>query len=78
MNPQMVDSRFVLAVQNLRVSTDFYMDILGFERDFGDESDGWSFLSRDTVRLMIGDLQRMDKVFMAKEGERQAQAVFGK
>lgn len=50
-----VASRFVLAVQDLRISTDFYMDVLGFTRDFGDESDGWSFLSRGSVRLMIGD-----------------------
>ena len=55
MSANFVASRFVLAVQDLRVSTDFYMNILGFTRDFGDESDGWSFLSRGNVRLMIGD-----------------------
>jgi predicted enzyme related to lactoylglutathione lyase len=48
-------SRFVLAVNNLRKSTDFFMDILGFTRDFGDESDGWSFLSRGNVRVMLGE-----------------------
>ena len=52
---EMTNSRFVLAVQNLRVSTDFYMNVLGFTRDFGDESDGWSFLSRGSFRVMIGD-----------------------
>ncbi len=51
----MFASRFVLAVRNLRISTDFYMNVLGFTRDFGDESDGWSFLSRDSVRVMLGE-----------------------
>ena len=55
----MTNSRFVLAVQNLRVSTDFYMNVLGFTRDFGDESDGWSFLSRGSFRVMIGDCPGM-------------------
>ena len=31
------------------------MNVLGFKRDFGDESDGWSFLSRNSVRLMLGE-----------------------
>ena len=51
----MVDSRCVLAVRDLRTSTNFYMNVLGFHRDFGDGSDGWSFLSRDRFRLMIGE-----------------------
>jgi uncharacterized glyoxalase superfamily protein PhnB len=55
MSVEMTNSRFVLAVQDLRVSTDFYMNVLGFTRDFGDESDGWSFLSRGSFRVMIGD-----------------------
>ncbi len=52
---RIVASRSVLAVQNLRKSTQFYMDVLGFKRDFGDESDGWSFLSRDGYRVMLGE-----------------------
>ena len=51
----MYASRFVLAVQNLKVSTDFFMDVLGFTRDFGDGSDGWSFLSRKGIRVMLGE-----------------------
>jgi predicted enzyme related to lactoylglutathione lyase len=50
----MFASRFVLAVKDLRISTDYYMNVLGFIRDFGDESDGWSFLSRGSFRVMIG------------------------
>ncbi|PYR74830.1 MAG: glyoxalase, partial [Acidobacteria bacterium] len=52
---RIVDSRCVLAVRDLRASTRFYMDVLGFKRDFGDGSDGWSFLSRDAFKLMLGE-----------------------
>ena len=45
----------MLAVRDLAVSTRFYMDVLGFQRDFGDGSDGWSFLSRDGFRVMLGE-----------------------
>jgi uncharacterized glyoxalase superfamily protein PhnB len=51
----MIDSRTVLAVRNLQTSTRFYMNVLGFQRDFGDESDVWSFLSRDRFKLMLGE-----------------------
>jgi uncharacterized glyoxalase superfamily protein PhnB len=52
---RIVDSRCVLAVRNLKQSTQFYIDVLGFRRDFGDGSDGWSFLSRDNFKLMLGE-----------------------
>jgi catechol 2,3-dioxygenase-like lactoylglutathione lyase family enzyme len=52
---RIVDSRFVLAVGNLEASTRFYIDVLGFRRDFGDGSDGWSFLSRDAFKVMLGE-----------------------
>jgi len=52
---RIVDSRCVLAVRNLKESTQFYMDVLGFRRDFGDGSDGWSFLSRDTFKVRLGE-----------------------
>ena len=51
---RIVDSRCVLAVCDLAASTRFYTDVLGFTRDFGDGSDGWSFLSRDGFRVMLG------------------------
>lgn len=47
--------RLILAVRNLRASTDFYVNVLGFRRDFGDESDGWSWLSRDNCRVGLGE-----------------------
>jgi uncharacterized glyoxalase superfamily protein PhnB len=31
------------------------MDVLGFRRDFGDGSDGWSFLSRDSFKVRLGE-----------------------
>lgn len=52
---RIVDSRCVLAVRDLQQSTRFYIDVLGFRRDFGDGSDGWSFLSRDSFKLMLGE-----------------------
>jgi len=27
--------------------------VLGFRRDFGDDSDGWGFLSRDNFKVML-------------------------
>jgi catechol 2,3-dioxygenase-like lactoylglutathione lyase family enzyme len=52
---RIVDSRVVLAVSDVRASARFYVDVLGFTRDFGDESDGWSFLSRDAFKVMLGE-----------------------
>lgn len=53
--PKLLSHRLVLAVQNLRSATDFWMGTLGFTRDFGDESDGWSWLSRDGVAVALGE-----------------------
>jgi len=52
---QLTATRHILAVRNLRTSTDFYLNVLGFQRDFGDESDGWSWLSRDNFRVGLGE-----------------------
>jgi uncharacterized glyoxalase superfamily protein PhnB len=52
---RIVDSRCVLAVRNLKESTQFYIDVLGVRRDFGDGSDGWSFLSRDNFKVRLGE-----------------------
>ncbi len=49
------DTRLILAVRNLRTATDFFMNTLGFQRDFGDESDGWSWLSRENFRVGLGE-----------------------
>jgi uncharacterized glyoxalase superfamily protein PhnB len=51
---QIVNSRCVLAVRNLKASTRYYMDVLGFTRDPID-AEGWSFLTRDNFRVMLGE-----------------------
>src|SRR5215468_8129426 len=50
-----LESRTVLAVRDLRASTRFYLDVLGFERDFGGESGDWAFLSRGNFKVMLGE-----------------------
>lgn len=51
---QIVNSRCVLAVRDLRVSTSYYVDVLGFSKDPID-AEGWSFLTRDQFRVMLGE-----------------------
>jgi catechol 2,3-dioxygenase-like lactoylglutathione lyase family enzyme len=51
---QFLGSRCVLAVRNLEVSTRYYTAILGFARDPTD-APGWSFLSKDAFRVMLGE-----------------------
>jgi catechol 2,3-dioxygenase-like lactoylglutathione lyase family enzyme len=48
-------TRLILAVRDLRTATDFFLNVLGFRRDFGDESDGWSWLSRDHFCVGLGE-----------------------
>ena len=49
-----VNSRCVLAVQDLKTSTRYYMDVLGFTQD-PINAEGWSFLTRDNFRVMLGE-----------------------
>ena len=51
---EIVNSRCVLAVRDLRVSTSYYVDVLGFSKDPID-APGWSFLTRDKFRVMLGE-----------------------
>ena len=51
---RIVNSRCVLAVRDLKVSTQYYKEILGFRQD-PVEAVGWSFLSRDNFRVMLGE-----------------------
>lgn len=44
----------MLAVRNLKESTRYYTDVLGFQRD-PIEADGWSFLTRDSFQVMLGE-----------------------
>ena len=52
--PTIIDSRCVLAVRDLEVSTRYYVDVLGFKKDPID-AEGWSFLTRDVFRVMLGE-----------------------
>ena len=52
--PEFVDSRGVLAVRDLAAATRFYCDVLGFQCD-PIEAQGWSFLSKDAFKLMLGE-----------------------
>ncbi len=51
---QIVNSWCVLAVRDLLVSTNYYVDVLGFTKEPVD-AEGWSFLTRDTFRVMLGE-----------------------
>ena len=44
----------VLAVRDLVVATAYYIDVLGFTKEPIDAG-GWSFLSRDAFRVMLGE-----------------------
>jgi catechol 2,3-dioxygenase-like lactoylglutathione lyase family enzyme len=50
--PAILQSTFVLAVNDLDASKKFYQEQLGFHEDFA--VDGWSFLRRGECRLRLG------------------------
>ena len=52
--PRVIQTRSVLAVRNLAVATDHYVNVLGFTRDPID-ADGWSFLSLGSFKVMLGE-----------------------
>lgn len=54
MMAQIVNSRCVLAVRDLKLSTSYYIDVLGFTED-PIRAEGWSFLTRDCFRVMLGE-----------------------
>ena len=51
---RIVNSRCVLAVRDLKASTRYYKEVLGFSQDPID-AEGWSFLTRDNFRVMLGE-----------------------
>ena len=50
--PKLIKVRSVLAVKDLQTSVAFYCEKLGFSVNV--EYDGWCFLSRDGIQLMLG------------------------
>ena len=52
-NRKVKSTRHVLAVKDLKIETEYYIDKLGFERDF--TAPGWEFLSFGDFRVMLGE-----------------------
>jgi uncharacterized glyoxalase superfamily protein PhnB len=50
---KIVHTRHVLAVKDLKIEADYYIDKLGFERDF--TAPGWEFLSFGEFKVMLGE-----------------------
>ncbi len=50
---KVVDSRHVLAVNDLKIATDYFINKLGFKRAFSVE--GWEFLSLQSFHVMLGE-----------------------
>ena len=50
---RVVHTRHVLAVKDLKIEADYYIDKLGFERDF--TAPGWEFLSFGDFKVMLGE-----------------------
>jgi uncharacterized glyoxalase superfamily protein PhnB len=50
---KVIATRHVLAVNDLAASADYYINVLGFSRNFA--VDGWEFLSLDEFRVMLGE-----------------------
>ncbi len=53
MNPNILETRYVLAVQNLAASVKYYLEKLGFTTDWADE--GWHQLRRERFVVMLGE-----------------------
>ena len=53
METKIAGSRFVLAVNNLAKSADFYKNKLRFTTLW--EEGGWHFLIRDNIKIMLGE-----------------------
>ena len=50
---KVVHTRHVLAVKDLKIETEYYIDKLGFDRDF--TAPGWEFLSFGDFKVMLGE-----------------------
>ena len=50
---KVLQTRHVLAVKDLRAETDYYVEKLGFDRDF--TAPGWEFLSFGDFKVMLGE-----------------------
>jgi uncharacterized glyoxalase superfamily protein PhnB len=53
MDRKVIHTRHVLAVKDLKIEAAYYIDKLGFERDF--DAPGWEFLSFGDFKVMLGE-----------------------
>jgi hypothetical protein len=53
MERKVIHTRHVLAVKDLAVETDYYLNKLGFDHDFS--APGWEFLSFGDFKVMLGE-----------------------
>ncbi|MGB7203179.1 MAG: VOC family protein [Pyrinomonadaceae bacterium] len=53
MERKVIHTRHVLAVKDLKIAASYFMDKLGFERDF--TAPGWEFLSFGDFKVMLGE-----------------------
>lgn len=51
--PTVIHTRHVLAVKDLAISASYFLDQLGFKRDF--TVPGWEFLSLGSFKVMLGE-----------------------
>jgi len=61
---KVIHTRHVLAVKDLKLEADYYIDKLGFERDF--TAPGWEFLSFGIFKVMLGECS--DEMTAAETG----------
>lgn len=64
MKPNVIQTRHVLAVKDLTVSARYFLETLGFTRDFTVE--GWEFLSLGNFKVMLGECP--DEVHASETG----------
>lgn len=62
---KIIHTRHVLAVKNLAIETDYYLNKLGFDRDFS--VPGWEFLSFGDFKVMLGECS--DAMLAADTGD---------
>lgn len=53
MKPKIRGGRYVLAVNDLATSVDFYKTKLGFQTLW--EGNGWHFMVLDSIKIMLGE-----------------------
>jgi catechol 2,3-dioxygenase-like lactoylglutathione lyase family enzyme len=53
MNLEILQNHYVLAVRDVRLSANFYIDVLGFQEVA--EHDGWIFVQKDQCMIMLGE-----------------------